>query len=53
MQQKIIKCDNPDCGSTDVWKSGFIIKRNGKIQRYQCKKCGKLFTDNGETDEKM
>lgn len=30
----------PKCGSAHLEKRGFNMRRNGKVQRYQCKNCG-------------
>jgi len=30
----------PKCGSDKLEKRGFNMRRNGKVQRYQCRKCG-------------
>lgn len=35
----------PKCGSVDIWKSGFAIRTDGKVQVYQCKNCGSKFRD--------
>jgi transposase-like protein len=33
------KC--PECGSTSLVKAGTVIRRKkGRVQRYQCSKCG-------------
>ncbi|MEM1551545.1 MAG: hypothetical protein QXH03_02610 [Candidatus Bathyarchaeia archaeon] len=41
--ETVIRCKF--CGSTDIWKAGFLIKSNPyrKVQRYQCKSCGRHF----------
>lgn len=39
-----MKIECPDCGSKDCIKRGFLYTRQGKSQRYQCKKCGKWFS---------
>ena len=36
--------DCPSCGATRIWKAGFRYLPNGKLQRYQCRKCGHRFT---------
>jgi transposase-like protein len=33
------------CGSDDIVKSGFVLRKGGKVQRYQCNECGYPFTD--------
>lgn len=33
----------PNCDSTEIWKCGFAIRRDGKVQLYQCKNCGSKF----------
>ena len=33
------------CKSKRVWKCGIVIRSYYKLQRYQCKDCGFLFTD--------
>ncbi|MFW6026134.1 MAG: DDE-type integrase/transposase/recombinase [Candidatus Woesearchaeota archaeon] len=45
--KKVLKC--PKCSSTNYKKRGFRhTKKRGKIQRYECKECGKAFIeDNG------
>jgi transposase-like protein len=45
MPENQIKCKF--CGSTEVWKAGFVIKSNPyrKVQRYQCKNCGRHFDE--------
>jgi len=35
----------PNCGSEDFIKRGFQLNLGEKKQRYQCKKCGKIFTN--------
>jgi transcriptional regulator NrdR family protein len=44
-EKKGVKCKF--CGSTDVRKIGFIIKSMPyqKVQRYQCKSCGRTFSE--------
>lgn len=42
---KINKCPKSDCQSLDVWKFGFTITKNGKRQRFQCKKCGHIWRE--------
>lgn len=37
--EELLKC--PNCESTDLHKSGLYRK---KVQRYECKKCEKVFT---------
>jgi transposase-like protein len=35
----------PKCESEDIVKSGFVLRKGGKVQRYQCNECGYPFTD--------
>ena len=37
--------DCPKCESEDIVKSGFVLRKGGKVQRYQCNECGYPFTD--------
>lgn len=37
----IIKC--PMCNSSNIRKSGFVLKRSGKKQKYQCKEDAHTF----------
>ena len=40
----MVKKENcPNCNSNQIRKCGWIVKKNGKTQRYQCKECGKEF----------
>jgi transposase-like protein len=41
IEKQQIKC--PECGSTNTWKTGFVVRRKGKYQRHQCKNCGYEF----------
>lgn len=43
MQQEKTNIKCPNCESIKIWKSGFAIRRDGKIQIYQCTKCGFKF----------
>lgn len=43
VEQKIIHNTCSKCGSSDIWKCGFAIRRDGKVQLYQCKNCGSKF----------
>jgi transposase-like protein len=36
----------PKCKSKDIWKAGFAVRKDGKVQLYQCKKCGSKFREN-------
>lgn len=45
MEDKKYNC--PACGSENIRKNGFILKRNKKVQRYQCNSCSLNYT--GET----
>ncbi len=36
-----IKC--PECGSTQIWKKGFVPTRAGRKTRYQCTVCAHSF----------
>lgn len=38
---KMIRCKF--CKSTDITNAGFIVLKEGRIQRYQCRKCKKMF----------
>jgi transposase-like protein len=36
----------PSCRSREVRKMGFrIVQKMGKVQRFQCQKCGKTFSE--------
>lgn len=37
-------CPHPNCGSHDLRKRGFKKKKREVLQRYECKKCGSIFT---------
>jgi len=41
-----MKC--PNCGTEETIKAGSKITTKGKKQRYQCKLCGKTFTEETE-----
>lgn len=43
-KKSIIRCSR--CGTKKVWKSGFAFRISGKVQVYQCKKCGHKFRVN-------
>ena len=32
----------PECKSTNLKKMGFQIKRHKKVQKWQCKDCGRI-----------
>ncbi len=36
-----VKC--PKCGSTEVWKVGFVPSRTGRKDRFKCTVCGSTF----------
>jgi len=36
------------CSSTQIVKLGFKVTKLGQLQRYQCKKCGYVFTGKGD-----
>jgi transposase-like protein len=45
MDTEIEKLKCPECGSTNTWKTGFVVRRKGKYQRHQCKDCGYEFNE--------
>ena len=36
-----VRC--PECGNGEVIRRGFELTRRGRIQKYQCKRCGRVF----------
>lgn len=44
-----LKCN--ECEKSNYIKSGFNINKSGKHQRYLCKECGHVFTEEGDSDE--
>jgi transposase-like protein len=38
-----LKCKK--CGSDEIVKAGFAIRRGGKVQGYRCKVCGHFFIE--------
>jgi transposase-like protein len=41
-KEQEIRC--PACGSEDIRKNGFLLKKNKRIQRHQCTDCALNFT---------
>jgi transposase-like protein len=41
------------CGSTNIIKRGYRKRRNGKVQRFMCKDCGRRFVVNEDGFHKM
>jgi len=41
-----VKVGCPNCHSINTWKCGFVYRRTGKVQIYQCKDCGFKFRSN-------
>ena len=43
--KKLTKVRCPKCKSVKVYRFGSQITSNGKVQRYQCQKCGHVWRD--------
>ncbi|TET28335.1 MAG: IS1 family transposase [Candidatus Bathyarchaeum sp.] len=39
------KNECPECKSNNTAKHGFMVTRQGRKQRFQCKACGLTFTE--------
>lgn len=38
----------PKCGSKKIYRYGNKMTSNGKVQRYQCQKCGYVWSNDNE-----
>lgn len=39
----------PICTSQNVWKAGIRVTQHGDVQRYQCRECGRRFSDSSRS----
>jgi transposase-like protein len=42
----------PECSSDKIMKFGFRLTRRGRIQRYQCQVCARVFSEAEEDKQK-
>ena len=49
MEDDVIAC--PKCGSQTVVKFGISVTRAGRVQRYQCSDCGRIFNSPSKREE--
>lgn len=46
--KKLDKLKCPKCKSKRIYRYGLKPTKNGEKQRYQCRRCGHVWVDNGD-----